>query len=114
MNFDKFGEYTTGEDLGQPFYFSSMYLPEGEGDGETHSVDEAFKLSADKTYIVYKLSLFNDPKKEGNADNSEVKRAIADYYQQNNLKEVNAETLSKYFKQKHPTTKEELHRNAFY
>ena len=110
VDLGKFGEYTIGEEFGQPFYFRSTYVAVGEGDEYTRSVDEAFKLSADKSYIVYKLSLFNDPKNENNSDNSEAKRAIANYYQQNNLREVTAETLSKYFKQKHPTKSEEITR----
>lgn len=110
VDLGQFGEYTMGEEVGRPFYFHATYVADGEGDEYTRSVDEAFKFSADKSYIVYKLSLFNDPKNENNVDNSQAKRAIANYYQQNNLREVTAETLSKYFKQKHPTQKKEITR----
>lgn len=106
-----FGEYTYGEDAGQSFYFESTYVADGPGDEYTLAVEDAFKRSADNSYIIFKRSLFNDPTSANNPDNSEVKKAIAQYYKDNNLKEVTAETLSAYFKQKHPTTKEEFHRN---
>lgn len=112
VDFGNFGEYTMGEDAGKLFYFQSTYV-DGEGDEYTHGIDEAFKRSADKSYIVYRLSLFNDPKNENNSDNSEVKQAIAHYYQQNNLTQVNAQTLSKYFKQQHVATKRELTLNSY-
>ncbi len=113
VDLGNFGEYQTGEHYGELFYFMASYVADGEGDEYTHSVDEAFTLSADKTYIVYKRSLFNDPTGQGNTDNSEVKKAIADYYSQHNLKEVTAEHLSKYFRQKHAHTKRELTRFPF-
>ena len=81
-----------------PFYFESTYVVgDGEGEGGVRGTNEAFKRSADHSYIMYGLSLSNDHK------NSEVKQAIAQYYRQNNLQPVNDETLSKYFKQKHPS-----------
>ncbi len=107
------GEYKMGEHYGEPFYFMSSYVAYGSGDEYTHSVDESFVRSADKTYIIYKRSLFNDPTNQENADNSEVKKAIANYYSQHNLKEVTAEHLSKYFRQKHAHTKQELTRFPF-
>lgn len=112
VDFSKLGRYSTGEQAGEAFYFQSTYV-DGEGDEYTHSINEAFKRSNDQSYIVYKLSLFNDPSNEGNPNNSEVKQAIANYYAQNDLKEVTAETLSKYFRQKHPTTNTELTRRPF-
>lgn len=113
VDLGNFGEYSSGEYAGNLFFFSASYVAVGPGDEYSHSVDESFKLSNDKTYIVYKRSLFNDPNNEGNADNSQVKKAIADYYTQNNLKEVTAETLSKYFAQQHPRTKREVTRYPY-
>lgn len=108
VDLGNFGEYSTGEHAGELFYFMASYVANGPGDEYTHSVDESFARSADKTYIVYKRSLFNAPNVEQTPDNSEVKKAIANYYAQNNLKEVTAETLSKYFQQKHASTKREV------
>ncbi len=109
VDFGKLGEYTHGEEAGNLFYFEGTYV-DGEGDEYTHGIDEAFARSADKSYIVYKLSLFKDPKNGNNPNNSEVKQAITQYYQQNNLTEINAETLSKYFKQTHMSTRKVLTR----
>ena len=102
VDLGNFGDYTSGDNFGNPFFFMATYVAEGPGDEYVHSVKESFKRSNDKAYIVYKRSMFNDPMNKGNADNSQAKKAIADYYAQNNLKEVTAETLSQYFSQKHP------------
>lgn len=110
VDLGNFGDYTTGEHFGESFYFRATYVADGPGDEYTHSVDESFARSADKSYIIYKRSLFNPSNPGEDPDNSEVKKAIANYYAENNLKEVTAETLSKYFKQKHATTKTEFTR----
>ncbi len=103
----KFGEYASGENFGNEFFFESSYVV-GEGPVVSNENGvEVFKRSADHSYITYNLSLFNDP------ENSEVKQAISTYYAKNKLKAVTAETLSKYFRQKHPTTESELWRNPF-
>ncbi len=108
VDLGKLGDYTTGEHAGEPFYFMASYVADGPGNEYIHSVEESFVRSSDKTYIIYKRSLFNDPTDEENVDNSEVKKAIADYYAQQNLKDVTAETLSKYFRQQHARTNREL------
>ena len=105
VDLGKLGEYTMGEYAGQLFFFEASYVAVGEGDEEERSVSQAFRLSPDKTYMTYAFSLFNNP------ENSEVKAALAKYYDQQNLREVNAETLSKYFKQKHVTKRKILNRN---
>ena len=111
VELEKFGKYTSGPEKGKAFYFNSIYV-DGEGDGEMYGINEAFKRSADKSYIIYKLSLFNDPKQEGRSDNSEVKQAIANYYKEHNLKEVTAQEMANYFhgKQVTPTRKVETFR----
>lgn len=101
VNLSKFGEYTMGENAAESFYFESSYVADDSAvyDEPPFAVKDTFQLSPDRSYIVYKRVLFED--------GSEFQKAVAKYYKENNLAEVNGETLSKYFKQKHPTTKTE-------
>ena len=103
VNLGKLGKYKKGENAGEAFFFESSYTADGAVPRNEDDV-EAFKLSDDRTFIIYNLSLFNDP------ENSEVKQAFAAYYQENNLQEVTAQTLSQYFKGTHPLFKRELKR----
>ena len=99
VDLGKLGDYTQGKYAGYGFFFQSSYAADGPVPYNDDGV-EVFKMSADRSYITYNLSLFNEP------ENSEVKQAIADYYQQNNLQQVSAQTLSQYFKGTHPSFKD--------